>query len=137
MIRKQITDIRLLRHDDKRISKQMLNLNPYKEVSSYPHIVRDISIAISNEMDDELLGDKIRNSIEHSNWIEELGIKSETKYVDLPSHVSERLGMNESLKNVLVSIRLRSLEHTLTKQETNSVIQQLYKDIHEGTRGYI
>lgn len=137
MLRKGITDIRLLRHPDPRISKQMTNLYPYKEVSNYPHIIRDISIAISSNIDDELLGDKIRMSISNVEWIEELSIKSETSYENLPKHVSERLGMSEQHKNVLVSMKLRALDHTLTKQETNSVIEQLYKDIHEGTRGYI
>ena len=137
MLRKGIKDIRLLRHSDPRIAKQMTNLDPYKEVSNYPHIVRDISIAISNEMDDELLGDKIRNVITNSDLIEELSIKSETSYQKLPSHVSERLGMSEHHKNVLVSMKLRALDHTLTKQEANLIIEQLYKEIHEGTRGYV
>ena len=137
MIRKNITDIRLLRHSDTRISKQMINLNTYKEISNYPHIIRDISIAISNHIDDELLGDKIRTFILNNDWIEKINIKSETKYEELPVHVSERLGMNDKLKNVLVSIKLRALDHTLTKQEANSIIEQLYRDIHEGTKGYV
>jgi len=109
----------------KGIADQMLNLDPYKEVSNYPHIIRDISIAISNDIDDELLGDKIRNLIQNVDWIEELNIKSETNYEDLPSHVSERLGMSKKHKNILVSIKLRALDHTLTKLEANSVIEQL------------
>jgi len=75
--------------------------------------------------------------ITNVEWIEELSIKSETSYETLPKHVSERLGMSEEHKNVLVSIKLRALDHTLTKQETNSVIEQLYKKVHEGTKGYI
>ncbi len=137
MLRKGITDIRLLRHPDPRIAKQMTNLLPYKEVSNYPPINRDISIAISNEIDDELLGDKVRDKISNLDWIEELIIKSETSYENLPTHVSERLGMNNSMKNILIGLKLRALDHTLTKIEANSVIQQLYKDVHEGTKGYI
>ena len=34
-------------------------------------------------------------------------------------------------------MKLRALDHTLTKQEANLIIEQLYKEIHEGTRGYV
>ena len=61
MFRKNISDIRLLRHPDPRIAKQMLHLEPYKEVSVYPAVKKDIFIAVLNETDDELLGDMIRN----------------------------------------------------------------------------
>ena len=137
MIRKQINDIRLLRHPDPRIAKQMLNLDSYKEVSSYPHVNRDISIAIPIDMDDELLGDEIRTLIDKSDWIEEIVIKSETLYENLPKIAIERLGIDDTMKNVLVGIRSRALDHTLVKEEVNHVIEQLYIKIHRGTRGYV
>ena len=87
-------------------------------------------------MNDELLGDKIRQLIKNSDWIEEIKIKTETQYDKLPSHVSERLGMSNNMKNVLVQITLRALDRTLTKDETNSIIKDLYLNIHEGSRGY-
>ena len=67
---------------------------------------------------------------------EEIKIKTETQYDKLPSHVSERLGMSNNMKNVLVQITLRALDRTLTKDETNSIIKDLYLNIHEGSRGY-
>jgi phenylalanyl-tRNA synthetase alpha chain len=137
MIKKQIHDIRLLRHQDERISRQMLNLDLYKEVSNYPQISRDISIAILNDMDDELLGDEIRNLIENADIIEEISIKSETNYDDLPKHVSERLGMDNNMKNVLVNIKMRALGTSITKVESNGLINQLYVKIHKGTKGYV
>ena len=136
MIRKSINDIRILRSSDSRISEQMLNLDKYKEISNYPSVSNDISIAISSDINDELLGDKIRELITNSDWIEEIKIKSETSYSDLPTHVRERLGMRESMKNVLIKITLRALDRTLTKEETNSLIKDLYLKIHEGTKGY-
>jgi len=136
MIRKSINDIRILRSSDERISSQMLNLDTYKEVSNYPSVRNDISIAVDNLMNDELLGDKIRNLIINSDWIEEIKIKSETSYDKLPIHVSERLGMTSEMKNVLVQITLRAIDKTLTKEETNSVIKDLYLKIHEGSCGY-
>ena len=137
MIRKQISDIRLLRHDDERIAKQMLNLNPYKEISNEQSMNRDISIAIMEDMDDELLGDEIRNLIINADIIEEIIIKSETYYKDLPSHVAERLGMDETMKNVLIGIKMRPLGMRMTKEEANLIINQLYKKIHKGTKGYV
>lgn len=137
MLRKNITDIRLLRHNDPRIAKQMLNLDLYKEVSNYPEVNRDISIAILNDMNDELLGDEIRNLVQNSDIIEEIQIKSETNYNDLPKHVSERLGMNETMKNVLVGIKMRALGTSIKKIEANYIIEQLYSKIHKGSKGYI
>ena len=137
MLRKGITDIRLLRHSDPRIAKQMTNLDLYKEVSNYPNTKRDISIAVLKDIDDELLGDQVRNYINNSEWIEEIEIKSETNYEDLPSHVSNRLGMDNSMKNILMGLKLRALDKTLNKKEVNSVIEDLYRKIHTGIRGYV
>lgn len=137
MIKKQIPDIRLLRHSDVRIAEQMLNLELYKEVSNYPIIKRDISIAVSKDMDVELLGDEVRTLINNSEWIEEVEIKSETNYESLPSHVSERLGMDSSMKNILIGMKLRALDKTITNIEANSIIEDLYKKIHRGIKGYI
>ena len=44
--------------------------------------------------------------------------------------------MSNNMKNVLVQITLRALDRTLTKDETNSIIKDLYLNIHEGSRGY-
>lgn len=136
MIRKSISDIRYLRSSNDSIKSQMLDLNKYIEVSNYPSIKSDISIAISCDVNDELLGDKIRNTIKNSNYIEEIKIKSETSYNDLPEHVRDRLGMKDYMKNVLVSIVLRSLNETLTKEISNELIKDLYLKIHEGNKGY-
>lgn len=137
MLRKGIQDIRLLRHTDPRIANQMKNLKPYREVSNYPNTKRDISIAILKDTDDELLGDEVRSLISNVGWIEEIEIKSETNYEDLPQHISERLGMSNEMKNVLIGIKLRALDKTLNKAEVNSVIEDLYKKIHMGIKGYI
>jgi phenylalanyl-tRNA synthetase alpha chain len=65
----------------------MLNLELYKEVSSQPKVVTDLSICVNKDIDSEMLGDKIRmimnNEIE---LIEEIIIKSETSYESLPEH---------------------------------------------------
>jgi hypothetical protein len=43
MALKKIPDIRILWSEDKRITKQWGNLNPYKEVSNFPPVYKDIS----------------------------------------------------------------------------------------------
>jgi hypothetical protein len=60
-----------------------------------------------------MLGDKIRMiMINEIELIEEIIIKSETSYESLPEHVQERLGMDSSMKNILISITLEHwIEH--------------------------
>src|SRR5262249_54237318 len=47
MLRKGIDDIRLLRSTDERVASQMLDLAPYRPVSSMPPTRRDLSIAVA------------------------------------------------------------------------------------------
>jgi phenylalanyl-tRNA synthetase alpha chain len=46
MVRKGIDDIRLLRSTDPRIATQMLDLDPYRPVSSQPAIRRDVDCGV-------------------------------------------------------------------------------------------
>jgi phenylalanyl-tRNA synthetase beta subunit len=39
--------------------------------------------------------------------------------------------MDSSMKNILISITLRALDRTLTKEECNDMTRYLYKEIHE------
>ena len=137
MIKKGIKDIRTLRSQDPRISRQMLNLEPYKEVSNYPCQVSDLSISINKSIDSELLGDMVRRLMIDSSMIEEITIRSETEYEKLPDHVSERLGMTSDMKNILIRLVIRSLDKTMTKDEVNSISKHLYHGLHEGTKGYL
>jgi phenylalanyl-tRNA synthetase alpha chain len=49
MLRKGIDDIRLLRSTDARISRQMLDLSPYRSVSAQPPTTRDMSRPCRNQ----------------------------------------------------------------------------------------
>ena len=135
MLRKGINDIRILRSENPRIKNQMCDLSTYTEVSTQPATKRDMSIAIDVNVDIEQLGDKIRTLIE-SNIIEEITIKGEWLYSELPTHVSERLGMNPNMKNVLLSIVIRPLDITMTSEEANEIYDYLYSNLHEGVVGY-
>jgi phenylalanyl-tRNA synthetase alpha chain len=129
MIRKNIKDIRLLRSENSKVQCQMLDLNPYNEVSSMPPVVRDISVVVDKNLDVELLGDMIRDSNIDEKLIEEVTIISETSYEELPEKAKERLGIEPNEKNILVRIVLRSLERTLTNEECNKYRDIIYRHI--------
>jgi phenylalanyl-tRNA synthetase alpha chain len=63
LLRKGIEDIRALRSEDPRIQAQMLDLEPYRPVSSQPPIYRDLSVAVAEEANAEELGDQVRSSL--------------------------------------------------------------------------
>ena len=63
MLRKQVPDIRLLRARDPRIAEQMLDLAPYRAVSTMPPIARDLSIAVDAGDTAEDLGDRVRAAL--------------------------------------------------------------------------
>ena len=129
MVRKNIKDIRLLRSENEKVQCQMLDLEPYNEVSSMPPVVRDISVVVDKNLDVELLGDMIRDSAVDEKLIEEVQILSETPYEDLPDKAKERLGIEPNEKNILVRIVLRSLERTLTNEECNEYRDIIYRHI--------
>ena len=129
MVRKGIKDIRLLRSSNEKVLCQMNDLEPYREVSSMPPVVRDISVVVDKDLDVEILGDMVRDSGVDSHIIEEVLILSETSYEDLPERARKRLGIEPHEKNILVRIVLRSLERTLTNEECNEYRDIIYRHI--------
>lgn len=85
MLRKGIDDIRALRSNDPRVASQLLDLLPYRAVSSQPAIQRDLSIAVAGERSAEEFGDRIRATLDERTaaGLEEISILSETPYADL------------------------------------------------------
>lgn len=136
MLRKAIPDIRLLRSDDPRVAGQMNDLERYRPVSDLPALTRDLSVAISADDDAEQLGDRIRSALgERAAIVEAVTILSETRYADLPQGARERLGMDETQKNVLVRLDLRPVDRTLTDTEANGLRDEIYDVIHQGSTG--
>ena len=136
MLRKGIPDIRLLRSADPRVAGQMLDLAPYRPVSSLPAVTRDLSVAVSVDDDVEQLGDRIRNALGgRVDILEAVTILSETGHAELPPSARERLGMDETQKNVLIRLDLRPIERTLTDAEANEVRDEVYRAIHQGSTG--
>lgn len=133
MLRKGAPDIRLLRSADPRVASQMLDLSPYRPVTTQPSTTRDLSIAVSADADAESLGDRIRVALgEGAMAVEEVRILSETPCATLPRIARERLGAREDQKNVLLRVVLSDLDRTLTHAEANAIRDIAYAAVHEG-----
>lgn len=133
MLRKGLDDIRLLRSRDPRIGGQMLDLAPYRPVSSMPPVRRDLSIAVGEDDSAEELGDRVRAALgPRAAAIEEIAVLSETPLAALPAAARARLGIGPGQKNVLLRVVLRDLERTLTADEANALRDQIYATLHRG-----
>lgn len=78
MIRKNLPDIRLLRHPDHRIQEQMQDLSQYRPVSDQPAIQRDLSLVVDVHDDEETLGDRVRRACADVQQIECVTVLDET-----------------------------------------------------------
>ena len=135
MLRKNIPDIRLLRHDDPRVQAQMLDLQPWVEVSFQPSIKRDLSLAIDDEVNSEILGDMIREVLqEQADLVEEVSIISETPYRNLPNTAIERMGMLAGQKNILLRLVMRHPTRSISNPEANQIRNRVYQALHRGAR---
>jgi phenylalanyl-tRNA synthetase alpha chain len=133
MLRKGIEDIRVLRSADPRIATQMLDLQPYRPVSSQPAIQRDLSIAVATSTTAEELGDRVRTLLgERSSSMEAVSVVSESSYLDLSIAARRRLGISPAQKNVLLRLVIRHPERTLTSNDANELRDEVYAALHEG-----
>lgn len=133
MLRKGLQDIRLVASVNPKISEQMLDLQPYKEVSLMPAVKRDLSLVLDAALDEEELGDLVRESMgEEAGLIESLEVLAETSWENLPEHVRERLGIKKTQKNVLLRVILKSLTQTLTDEVCNLYRDKIYAALHKG-----
>jgi phenylalanyl-tRNA synthetase alpha chain len=135
MLRKGIRDIRLLRSTDPRVAAQLLDLTPYKAVSSMPPVRRDLSVVVgaTTDVSEEVLGDQVRNALgPDADAAESLEVLGETSYDDLPTSARERLQMIPGQRNLLVRLVLRPVDRTLTDAEANALRDKVYRALHEG-----
>jgi phenylalanyl-tRNA synthetase alpha chain len=134
MIAKGIDDIRLLRATDRRVASQLLDLGPYEPVSAMPAIRRDLSLAVAAELDDELLGDRVREALgDEARAVESIEVRARTPVSALPAAARARLGAAPPQVNVLVRVTLRDLDRTLTSDEANELRDRVHAALHEGT----
>jgi len=141
MLVKGITDIRLLRSTDERVSSQMLDLGPYRPVSAMPPIRRDLSVAVWAHDDaahddrlDEEIGDAVRTALAaDASLLERVEVLSASPAGALPEAARSRLGILEGQVNLLVRITFRSLDRTLGDVEANVLRDRIFTALHEGT----
>ncbi len=133
MIRKGVSDIRLLRSDDPRIAGQMLDLEPYRPVSTMPPIARDISVAVDARLDEETLGDAVRDALgADADVLESVSVLSRTPVDALPEVARKRLGIRPGQVNLLVRMVLRALDRTMTDRDANLLRDRIYRAVHAG-----
>lgn len=136
MLRKGIDDIRLLRAADPRIAQQMLDLAPYRAVSMMPSVQRDLSIAVDDPLDAEVVGDRVRGALgARAELLESLCVMSATPAGQLPPAARARLGIAETQHNLLIRLVLRAIDRTLTHEECNALRDDMYAALHQGN-GY-
>jgi phenylalanyl-tRNA synthetase alpha chain len=133
MVRKGIADIRVLRSTEPRIAAQLLDLAPWRPVSSQPPVRRDLSIVVDAPVDAELLGDAVRTALgPEVEALESVTVLAGTSYADLPDTARRRLGLGQDQVNVLLRLVLRPLAGTLTDQRANELRDRVYAAVHRG-----
>lgn len=134
MLRKGISDIRLLRSTEPRVSLQMRDLSAYQPVSSMPPVRRDLSLVVADDSTVEELGDLVRGALgERADMVEAIDVLSETPWAELPQAAVARLGICPGQKNLLVRVVLRALDRTLTHAECNLLRDDIYAALHRGS----
>jgi phenylalanyl-tRNA synthetase alpha chain len=133
MLRKGLPDIRLLRASDPRIAGQMLDLTPWRPVSTMPPVRRDLSLVRDIPVDPELIGDAARRLLgPDADVLEDLAVRAVTPHDRLPARARERLRTRQDQANVLLRVVLRALDRTLTDDEANALRDRLYEGLHQG-----
>lgn len=137
MVLKGINDIRILRSQDPRISKQMTNLHKYVPVSNQPQTKRVLSYSASIDKTEEDICEAIQEVLgQNSLHLEQVYVE-ECLYENLEQVARERLGINPSQKNVVATLTFRSLEGSLPKKMVNEWMQAIYPRLNEGSKGYM
>ncbi len=97
-------------------------------------MTRDLSVAVADDEDEEILGDRVRDVLgADASCVEEVRVLSATPCDRLPEAAVRRLGCGPGQKNLLVRIVLRDLEKTLTNEAANALRDRIYVAIHQGT----
>src|SRR3989338_2045576 len=109
-----LPDIRLLWSKDERVTKQLKLGNPYKEVSKYPPITRDISFVVGRDFVPNNYFDIIRDI--GGDLIEQVELLD--KYEN-----AEKFGTGKL--SYTFRITYRSIERTLTNDEVNALHAKL------------
>jgi phenylalanyl-tRNA synthetase alpha chain len=133
MLRKGIPDIRLLRSDDPRVAGQLLDLAPYRVVSTHPPVVRDLSVAVDDADLAEDLGDRVREALgDAADAVEAVELVATTSGDELSAVARQRLGLVDGQRNALVRLTLRHPTRTLRREEANALRDRVWAALHRG-----
>jgi phenylalanyl-tRNA synthetase alpha chain len=133
MVRKGIVDIRLLRVEEPRIARQMLELTPYLPVSRHPPLYRALSLAIDEAMDAETLGGRIREVLgDYLAHLESSDVVTETPAAFLSAAVQSRRGIRPGHKNVLLRLGIRDPARPLPSTDANALCHRVFLALHQG-----
>ncbi|MHC8314026.1 PheS-related mystery ligase SrmL [Pseudomonas sp. LB3P31] len=136
MLRKGIPDIRLLRDSNERVQAQMHDLDPWTAVSRLPSISRDISLAVTPGLSEEVLTERMLLAAgDCAGRIEEVRVKDRWEYCELPPHAVERLGILPGQENVLLRVVLRDSSSSITAAQANKLYSTIQSALHEGALG--
>ena len=119
MISMSLPDIRLLWSEDPRVKNQLKLGTPFKEVSKYPQITRDISFIVSKDFVPNLYFDVIRDL--GGELVEE--VKLLDTYTD-PKKFGDKISYT-------YRVIYRSNERTLTNEEVDKIQKEIYSQTKE------
>ena len=117
IISMNLPDIRLLWSEDPRVKQQLKLGNPYKEVSKYPSIIRDISFVVDASFIPNDYFDVIRDL--GGDLVEEVSLLD--KYEN-----AEKFGVGKV--SYTYRIIYRSNERTLTNEEVNKIQDKVIEE---------
>ncbi|MFO0596846.1 MAG: hypothetical protein U0228_16145 [Myxococcaceae bacterium] len=134
MLRKGLGDVRLLRSEDPRAQRQLLDLAPWRPLSSLPLMRRDLSLAVEpEEADVEVLGDRVREVLgDRAAWVEAVEIVLTCPVGELSEVARGRLGARLGQVNVLLRLSVRAVDRSLTTAEVNALRDDVYRALHAG-----
>ena len=131
MLRKGIPDIRLLRSSEPRVATQMLDLAPYRPVSSHPPARRDVSVTVHAGVTPEEIGDLVRSGLgRDAHLVEEVSVRSTTEAADLPRTARDRLAIRPGEVNVLLRVVLRDLDASIPGHVANDLRDRIHQALH-------
>ena len=122
----QLPDIRLLWSQDERVRRQLVLGTPYKEVSKYPPIVRDISFVVRVDFVPNNYFDMIRDA--GKELVEEVSLLD--KYEN-----EEKFGSGKV--SYTYRIVYRSNERTLTDEEVLPIQEKIIEETRMQFRGEV
>jgi phenylalanyl-tRNA synthetase alpha chain len=109
----------------------MLDLAPWRPVSSMAPVRRDLSLALDGTLTPEELGHAVREALADDAPLVE---SVEPPATALPHPARQRLGIHPHQVNALIRIVLRALDRTLTDATCNHLRDLIYASLHRGTQ---